>query len=261
MADHIIESMVKEIVATYTTADFTLDTNPVDGFRSFWDVMWEDGQTTYYMARDASGQWESGVGTLADAGTKLLRTEIIKSSNFSAAVEFDGEVTLFIDMPGVRLRMASAKVFLDADDQALTSATDADVAFDGQETVQGMYFAPAGSLEGGPGVYVVSWRIEVTGTGLSAARFDLYCGNSISGYSLLAEGTPAPVIGGKCVSVGSAHVVLPNFPPEELALNTIKIRGQATGSSGLEIVKGATKTYLHVAQVRPVERGEIPVPE
>jgi len=88
-----------------TTVSFTLS-GSVTGFQSFAVV--GDGNTTYYAATDASGNWEVGIGTYATSGPTLTRTTILSSSNAGAAVTFSGTVNVFVTYP------SSKSVNLDA---------------------------------------------------------------------------------------------------------------------------------------------------
>jgi hypothetical protein len=75
---------------------FTLS-GSVTGFQSFAVV--GNGNTTYYSATDASGNWEVGLGTYSTTGPTLTRTTILSSSNSNAAVTFSGTVNVFITYP------------------------------------------------------------------------------------------------------------------------------------------------------------------
>ena len=79
-----------------TTVSFTLSAT-VTGYQSFAVV--GNGNTTYYAATDASGNWEVGIGTYATSGPTLTRTTILASSNSGSAVTFSGTVTVFITYP------------------------------------------------------------------------------------------------------------------------------------------------------------------
>jgi hypothetical protein len=79
-----------------TTVSFTL-TGSVVGFQSFAVV--GNGNTTYYSATDASGNWEVGVGTYSTTGPTLTRTTILSSSNSNTAVTFSGTVNVFVTYP------------------------------------------------------------------------------------------------------------------------------------------------------------------
>ena len=79
-----------------TTVSFTL-TASVPGFQSFAVI--GNGNTTYYAATDASGNWEVGVGTYATSGPTLTRTTILASSNSGSAVTFSGTVNVFVTYP------------------------------------------------------------------------------------------------------------------------------------------------------------------
>ena len=79
-----------------TTVSFTLS-GSVAGFQSFAVV--GNGNTTYYAATDASGNWEVGIGTYATSGPTLTRTTILSSSNSGSAVTFSGTVNVFVTYP------------------------------------------------------------------------------------------------------------------------------------------------------------------
>jgi len=79
-----------------TTVSFTL-TSTVTGFQSFAVI--GNGNTTYYAATDASGNWEVGVGTYSTTGPTLTRTTILASSNSGSAVTFSGTVNVFVTYP------------------------------------------------------------------------------------------------------------------------------------------------------------------
>jgi len=82
-----------------TTVSFTLS-GSVAGFQSFAVV--GNGNTTYYAATDASGNWEVGIGTYATSGPTLTRTTILSSSNSGSAVTFSGTVNVFVTYPSER---------------------------------------------------------------------------------------------------------------------------------------------------------------
>jgi len=79
-----------------TTVSFTL-TASVTGFQSFAVV--GNGNTTYYSATDAAGNWEVGIGTYSTTGPTLTRTTILSSSNSNTAVTFSGVVNVFVTYP------------------------------------------------------------------------------------------------------------------------------------------------------------------
>jgi len=79
-----------------TTVSFTL-TASVAGFQSFAVI--GNGNTTYYSATDASGNWEVGIGTYSTTGPTLTRNTILSSSNSNTAVTFSGVVNVFVTYP------------------------------------------------------------------------------------------------------------------------------------------------------------------
>jgi len=87
---------VQQTGTANTTVSFTLS-GSVTGFQSFAVV--GNGNTTYYSAFDASGNWETGLGTYSTTGPTLTRTTIYQSSNSNAAVTFSGTVNVFVTYP------------------------------------------------------------------------------------------------------------------------------------------------------------------
>jgi hypothetical protein len=67
------------------------------GFQAFSVI--GNGNTTFYTATDASGNWEAGIGTYSTTGPTLTRTTILSSSNSNTAVTFSGGVTVFVTYP------------------------------------------------------------------------------------------------------------------------------------------------------------------
>jgi hypothetical protein len=87
---------VQQTGTANTTVSFTLS-GSVTGYQSFSVV--GNGNTTYYGATDASGNWEVGLGTYSTTGPTLTRTTILSSSNSGSAVTFSGTVTVFVTYP------------------------------------------------------------------------------------------------------------------------------------------------------------------
>jgi len=107
---------VQQTGTANTTVSFTLS-GSVTGFQSFAVV--GNGNTTYYSAFDASGNWETGLGTYSTTGPTLTRTTIYQSSNSNAAVTFSGTVNIFVTYPSGR------SVNLDASGNASSLGTPA----------------------------------------------------------------------------------------------------------------------------------------
>ena len=92
-----LKDRVQETGTANTTVSFTLS-GAVTGFQAFTVV--GDGNTTYYAATDASGNWEVGIGTYTLSTTTLARTTILSSSNAGSAVtSFSGAVNVFVTYP------------------------------------------------------------------------------------------------------------------------------------------------------------------
>jgi hypothetical protein len=101
-----LNDRVQQTGTANTTVSFTLS-GAVTGFQSFAVV--GNGNTTYYGATDATGNWEVGIGTYSTTGPTLTRTTILASSNTGSAVTFSGSVNVFVTYPSEK------SVNLDAD--------------------------------------------------------------------------------------------------------------------------------------------------
>lgn len=91
-----LNDRVQQTGVANTTVSFTL-TGSVTGFQSFAVV--GNGNTTYYSAFDATGNWEVGIGSYSTTGPTLTRTTILASSNTGSAVTFSGTVNVFVTYP------------------------------------------------------------------------------------------------------------------------------------------------------------------
>ena len=94
-----LNDRVQQTGVANTTVSFTL-TGSVTGFQSFAVV--GNGNTTYYYAFDATGNWEVGIGSYSTTGPTLTRTTILASSNTGSAVTFSGTVNVFVTYPAVK---------------------------------------------------------------------------------------------------------------------------------------------------------------
>jgi len=99
----ILADRVQQTGTANTTVSFTLS-GSVTGFQSFAAV--GNGNTTFYAATDASGNWEVGVGTYSTGGT-LTRTTILSSSNSGSATTFASTVTVFVTQPAEQTVVSS----------------------------------------------------------------------------------------------------------------------------------------------------------
>ena len=102
----VLADRVQQTGTANTTVSFTLS-GSVTGFQSFTTGV-GNGNTTYYSATDASGNWETGLGTFSTTGPTLTRTTIYESSNSNLAVTFSGTVNVFVSY------VASRAVFEDS---------------------------------------------------------------------------------------------------------------------------------------------------
>jgi len=109
-----LNDRVQQTGTANTTVSFTLS-GSVTGFQSFAVV--GNGNTTYYSATDATGNWEVGVGTYSTTGPTLTRTTILSSSNSGSAVTFSGTVNVFVTYPSEK------SINYDANDVATIGST------------------------------------------------------------------------------------------------------------------------------------------
>jgi hypothetical protein len=125
-----LNDRVQQTGSANTTVSFTLS-GSVTGFQSFAVV--GNGNTTYYSAFDATGNWEVGIGTYATGGT-LTRTTILASSNSGSAVTFSGTVNVFVTYPSeksVNLDASGNVTALGTISSATWNATTVGVAYGG----------------------------------------------------------------------------------------------------------------------------------
>ena len=92
----VLKDRVQETGTANTTVSFTLG-GASTGFQEFSVI--GNGNTTFYAATDASGNWEAGIGTYSTTGPTLTRTTILSSSNSNTAVTFSGDITVFVTYP------------------------------------------------------------------------------------------------------------------------------------------------------------------
>jgi hypothetical protein len=165
----VVFDRVQQTGSANTTVSFTL-TGTVTGFQSFAVV--GNGNTTFYSATDASGNWEVGVGTYSSTGPTLTRTTIISSSNSGSAVTFSGTVTVFVTYP------AEKSVNLDASGNVTALGTITSGVWNGT-TIPVAY--------GGTGVTVSSGANSVV---LRDSNQNITANNILSGYNVItAAGT------------------------------------------------------------------------
>ena len=96
----VLANRVQETGTANTTVSFTL-TGALTGFQAFTTAI-GNGNTTYYAATDAVGNWETGLGTYSTTGPTLTRTTVYASSNSGSAVTFSGTCNIFVTYPSGR---------------------------------------------------------------------------------------------------------------------------------------------------------------
>jgi len=117
----VLADRVQETGTANTTVSFNLSAT-VSGFQSFAVV--GNGNTTYYSAFDATGNWEVGIGTYSTTGPILTRTTILSSSNAGSAVTFVGTVNVFVTYPSENAALNSSSITVAMSGAAATTNPD-----------------------------------------------------------------------------------------------------------------------------------------
>ena len=100
-----VKDRVKQTSTTTGTTNMVLSGNST-GFQTFASAL-TDGDTTVYAITDASGNWETGLGTWTSSNSTLTRTTVYESSNSNNAVNFGaGSKDVFITSPASRSAIA-----------------------------------------------------------------------------------------------------------------------------------------------------------
>lgn len=155
-------NLVKETSSTAGTGTWTL-AGAVTGFRAWSNV--GDGNTAYYTATDASGNWEIGIGTYTLSGTTLARTTILASSNAGSAVNFTTTVTIAcVDVIEAKVQ----GLYLSAA-YTLTSQTAAQKLFNSSTN---------GAITLQPGTYRFRVRAFITGMAAGSNTFGFALGGT-----------------------------------------------------------------------------------
>jgi len=175
----VIADRVQQTGTANTTVSFNLSSN-VTGFQSFAVI--GNGNTTYYAATDATGNWEVGVGTYSTTGPILTRTTIIASSNSNTAVTFSGTVTVFVTYPAEDAVYANGTVLV-APSGALLPTTNGGTGTSG---LSGYVYGNGGSAMTASTTIPTSaltGTLPVVNGGTGASTASITSFNNITGYS------------------------------------------------------------------------------
>jgi hypothetical protein len=220
----VVNDRVQQTGTANTTVSFTLS-GSVTGFQSFAVV--GNGNTTYYAATDASGNWEVGIGTYSTTGPTLTRTTILSSSNSGSAVTFSGTVNLFVTYPSEK------SVNLDSSGNVTALGTISSGTWQG---------TTVGVAYGGTGVTSSSGATSVV---LRDANSNITGNNFLSGYTAVTAAAGTTVL----TSASSYYQRLSGSTTQtfQLPVGTTMSLGQAfvfdNDSSGtLTIVDNASAT-------------------
>ena len=83
----VLDDRVKETSTTTGTGALDLD-GAVSGFQTFVAGIADTNTTFYAIVNRSAAEWETGIGTIADASPDTLtRTSVIASSNSDSAVD------------------------------------------------------------------------------------------------------------------------------------------------------------------------------
>jgi len=229
---------VQQTGTANTTVSFSL-TGAVTGFQSFAVV--GNGNTTYYAAFDASGNWESGLGTYSTSGPILTRTTIYASSNSGNAVTFSGTCNIFVTYPSGR------NISLDASGNATPLGTVASGTWQG--TTVGVGYGGTGvtTSSGANSVMlrdanqnVAVNRLNQSNTSITAAGATTAL-TAASSYSQTLNGT-----GGQTYTMPDATTLTTGvaFVFNNNATGTLTLQDYATGSIGVITSGGAVELVL-----------------
>ena len=223
-----------------TTVSFTL-TTLVTGFQSFAVI--GNGNTTYYSATDASGNFEVGIGTYSTTGPTLTRNTILSSSNSNTAVTFVGTVNVFVTYP------SSKSVNLDSSSNVSALGTISSGTWNG---------STIGVAYGGTGVTTSSGansvmlrdanqnvavnRLNQSNTSISAAGGTTAL-TAASSYSQTLNGT-----GNQTYTMPDATTLSTGvaFLFNNMATGTLTLQDYATGPVGTIASGGAGAVFLTV---------------
>jgi hypothetical protein len=217
----VLNDRVQQQGTANTTVSFTL-TASVAGFQSFTVI--GNGNTTYYSATDASGNWEVGIGTYSTTGPTLTRTTILSSSNSNAAVTFSGTVNVFVTYTGSAPTWGTISSSLVSSFQTSLSGLTPSTATTGAVTLAGTL----GPTSGGTGIssYAVG-DLLFANTTTSLDRIPV----GTNGYVLTSNGT-APAWSAIPSNVASFQTSLSGLTPSTATTGAVTLAGTLGISSG-----------------------------
>ena len=233
-----LNDRVQQTGTANTTVSFTLS-GSVTGFQSFAVV--GNGNTTYYSAFDATGNWEVGIGSYSTTGPTLTRTTILASSNSGSAVTFSGTVNVFVTYP------AEKSVNLDGSGNVSALGTVSSGTWQG--TTVGVAYGGTGvtSSSGANSVMlrdanqnVAVNRLNQSNTSVSAAGGTTAL-TAASSYSQTLTGT-----GNQTYTMPDATTLTTGvaFVFNNNATGTLTLQDYATGSIGTITSGGAVELVL-----------------
>ena len=234
----VLSDRTQQTGTANTTVSFTLS-GSVTGFQSFAVI--GNGNTTYYAAFDATGNWEAGVGTYSTTGPTLTRTTIMASSNSGTAVTFSGTCNVFVTYPSEK------SVNLDASDNVSALGTVSSGTWQG--TTVGVAYGGTGvtSSSGANSVMlrdanqnVAVNRLNQSNTAVSAAGGTTAL-TAASSYSQTLNGT-----GNQTYTMPDATTLTTGvaFVFNNNATGTLTLQDYATGSIGTITSGGAAELVL-----------------
>ena len=233
-----LNDRVQQTGSANSTVSFTL-TGSVTGFQSFAVI--GNGNTTYYSAFDATGNWEVGIGSYSTTGPTLTRTTILASSNSGTAVTFSGTCNVFVTYP------AEKSVNLDGSGNVSALGTVSSGTWQG---------TTVGVAYGGTGVTASSGansvmlrdasqnvsinRLNQSNTSVTAAGGTTAL-TAASSYSQTLNGT-----GGQTYTMPDATTLTTGvaFVFNNNATGTLTLQDYATGSIGIITSGGAVELVL-----------------
>jgi len=233
-----LNDRVQQTGTANTTISFTLS-GSVTGFQSFAVV--GNGNTTYYSATDASGNWEVGIGTYATSGPTLTRTTILSSSNSGSAVTFSGTVNVFVTYPSsksVNLDGSSNVSALGTVSSGIWQGSTVGVAYGGTGVTSSSGANSVMLRDANQNVAVNRLNQSNTNTTAAAGTTTLTAASSYS-QTLTGTGTQTyKMPDATTLTTGVAFVFNNN------ATGTLTLQDYATGSIGTITTGGAVELVL-----------------
>lgn len=231
---HKVIDRCKETTSTTGTGNLTL-TGAVSGFVSIANAatgLASNGDTSWFCA-EAGTQWEVFLGTRVSA-TELARTTLLASSTGSP-INFSTPPVVFSTVPAARIQPRMIKAYRDSSNQSVTSATYTKVQLNAEGLDSHGEFDPTTNHRWTPlvpGWYMVTFKVNGSGTGTNLVFAALYKNGANIGFSNYAATS-----GTEGVSAGTELVYMNG------TTDYLELYGFVNGTSPV-IKSGADRTSM-----------------